>query len=85
MPELVEKMLEYIRREVIHRADAPIVESTRLISSGLIDSFALVDIIVKLEELTDTRLQVGKIQPKDLDTVELMFATAKRLGRNRNG
>ncbi len=52
-------------------------------SSGLVDSMALVDLLLKLEEVTRLRIPAGKAQPKDMNTVELMFATAQRVGRPR--
>jgi hypothetical protein len=44
---------------------------------------ALVDLLLKLEDLTQMRIPPGKVQPKDMDTVTLMFATAQRVGRPR--
>jgi acyl carrier protein len=49
--------------------------------SGLVDSLALADILAKLEDLTHTRIPPGKVQPKDLETVAIMFATAQRVGK----
>jgi acyl carrier protein len=54
-----------------------------LVASGLIDSFALVDVLCKLEDVTNMRIPAGKIQPKDMDTVNLMLASAKRVGKPR--
>jgi acyl carrier protein len=54
-----------------------------LVSSGLIDSLALVEIIVKLENISQMRIPAGKVQPKDMNTVHLMFATAQRIGKPR--
>ena len=54
-----------------------------LVASGLIDSFALVDVLVKLEEVSEMRIPAGKVQPKDMDTVNLMLAMAKRVGKPR--
>jgi acyl carrier protein len=54
-----------------------------LVSSGLIDSMALVDLLLKLEDLTNRRIPAGKVQPKDMDTVSKMFATADRVGKPR--
>jgi len=76
-------MIEYIVREVLRNAQARIDETTPLVSSGLIDSFALVSILVKLEDLTQMRIPAGKVKAKDMDTVELMFSTAHRVGRPR--
>jgi acyl carrier protein len=83
MSEQTEQMIDYIKREVIRRPDVQIAEDTPLVSSGLIDSLALVDLLMKLEDVTHTRISAGKVQPKDMDTVGLMFATAARVGKPR--
>jgi len=75
------RMIEYIGQELLRRPDTQIDETTPLISSGLIDSLALVDIMLKLEELTNLRIPAGKVQAKDMDTVALMLATAVRVGK----
>jgi acyl carrier protein len=78
-----EQMITYILHEVIRRPGIQITEDTPLVSSGLIDSLALVNILLKLEDITEMRIPAGKIQPKNMDTVNLMFATAQRLGKPR--
>jgi acyl carrier protein len=83
MGEQVQEMIDYITDEVIRRTDVHISENTPLVSSGLIDSLALVDILMKLEDVTSTRIAAGKVQPKDMDTIALMFATAARVGKPR--
>jgi acyl carrier protein len=75
-----QQMIEHLVR-LIRKPNAPIDEHTPLVSSGLIDSMALVDLLVKLEDLTRMRIPPGKVQPKDLDTVAMMFATAQRVGK----
>jgi acyl carrier protein len=75
-----QQMIEHIIRQ-IRKSTVNIDENTRLVSSGLIDSMALVDLLQKLEDLTHMRIPPGKVQPKDLDTVALMFATAQRVGK----
>jgi acyl carrier protein len=69
--------------QLVRKPNLVIDESTPLVSSGLIDSMALVDLLVKLENLTHMRIPPGKVQPKDMDTIELMFATAQRVGKPR--
>jgi hypothetical protein len=44
---------------------------------------SLVDLLQKLEDLTRKRIPAGKVQPKDMDTVAKMFATADRVGKPR--
>lgn len=77
-----QQMIEHIV-QLIRKPNLAIDEHTPLVSSGLIDSMALVDLLVKLEDLTRTRIPPGKVQPKDMDTVAKMFATAERVGKPR--
>ncbi len=78
-----QQLIDYILREIIRRPDVPLAEDTPLVSSGLIDSLALVDILFQLEQVTNLRIPAGKVQAKDMDTVQLMLATAQRVGRPR--
>jgi len=77
-----QQMIEHIV-QLIRKPGVTIDENTPLVSSGLIDSMALVDLLLKLEALTHRRIPAGKVQPKDMDTVAKMFATAERVGRPR--
>ena len=77
-----QQMAEHISR-LVRKPGVQIEEQTPLVSSGLIDSMALVDLLLKLEDLTHLRIPPGKVQPKDMDTIALMFATAQRVGKNR--
>lgn len=69
--------------ELIRNPSITIDEDTPLVSSGLIDSMALVDLLLKLEDITHLRIPPGKVQPKDMNTITLMFATAQRVGKPR--
>jgi acyl carrier protein len=82
MSEEAQQMIEHIVR-LIRKPGVTLDESTPLVSSGLIDSMALIDLLLKLEDLTHLRIPAGKVQPKDLDTVAKMFATAQRVGKPR--
>ncbi|MFY9790030.1 MAG: acyl carrier protein [Candidatus Sulfotelmatobacter sp.] len=75
-------MIDHILR-LVRNPNLKIDENTPLVSSGLIDSMALVDLLLKLEDLTHMRIPAGKVQPKDLDTVAMMFLTAQRVGKPR--
>ena len=76
-------LVDYIVREIMRRPAAVVDLDTPLVSSGLIDSLSLVDILVKLEDVTGRRIAPGRVQPRDMDTVRLMFATAERVGLER--
>lgn len=77
-----EQMKELIA-QLVRKPNLVIDETTHLVSSGLIDSMALVDLLVKLEDITHMRIPPGKVQAKDMDTIALMFATAQRVGKPR--
>jgi acyl carrier protein len=76
------QMIEHIVR-LVRKQNIAVDEDTPLVSSGLIDSMELVDLLLKLEDLTRLRIPAGKVQPKDMDTVAKMFATAQRVGKPR--
>ena len=69
--------------ELIRKPNLTVDETTPLVSSGLIDSMALVDLLLKLEDVTHMRIPPGKVQPKDMDSIAKMFATAQRVGKPR--
>jgi acyl carrier protein len=83
MTDVSTEMIKYITEEVIHRPGIVISADTALVSSGLIDSFALVDILAKLASMLNMRIAAGKVRPKDLDTVRSMIETAERVGKKR--
>jgi acyl carrier protein len=75
-----QQMLEQVAK-LIRKPGLQLDENTPLVSSGLIDSMALVDLLIKLEDVTHKRIPAGKVQPKDMNTVALMLATAERVGK----
>lgn len=79
----IEELKRYIQRDIIRRSDVVIDADTPLVSSGLVDSFALIDVLMKLEDLTNRDIPAGKVQPQDLDTITSMLEVAARLGRAR--
>jgi acyl carrier protein len=81
--EQAQALLNYLSSKVLRRPGIQLKADSSLVASGLIDSFALVDVLLKLEEVTEMRIPAGKVQPKDMDTVNLMLAMAKRVGKPR--
>ena len=81
--EEAQAMLDYLASNVLRRSSVQLTPDSSLVASGLIDSFALVDILTRLEDVTNMRIPAGKVQPKDMDTVKLMLATARRVGKPR--
>ena len=81
--EHAQALLSYLSSNVLRRPGIQLTADSSLVASGLIDSFALVDVLFKLEEVTELRIPAGKVQPKNMDTVNLMLAMAKRVGKPR--
>jgi acyl carrier protein len=77
-----QQMLEQVAK-LIRKPGLQLDENTPLVTSGLIDSMALVDLLLTLEDVTHKRIPPGKIQPKDMNTVAIMLATAERVGKTR--
>jgi acyl carrier protein len=81
MDEKAQLLIDYIRREIMKEPNADINEDTPLVSSGRIDSLALVDILQQVQDVTRMKISAGKVQAKDMDTVRMMLATAQRVGK----
>lgn len=77
--EMMQQLIGYIEKLI--KGKSPIDENTPLVSSGLIDSFALIEIFLELQRITALKVPASKVQTKDMDTVRLMFATAERFGK----
>jgi len=73
-------MIEYLKRDVLRNRTLDLGMDTPLVSSGLVDSFALIDVLLELEKITSRRIPASRVSPKDLDTVREMLKTANRLG-----
>jgi len=78
--ELKQQMIEYILKR-IRKPNLTIDENSPLVSSGLVDSMALGDVLLQLEDVTHMRIPAGKVRPKDMDTVGKMFETAALVGK----
>jgi acyl carrier protein len=81
MSEEKENMVDFILKNIIKKPGISLQYSTPLVSSGLMDSLALVGVLIHLERVVSMKIPMSKIQPKDIDTVDLMFETAYRLGK----
>jgi acyl carrier protein len=79
-PEMMQELIGFITNKVI-KGKSQITEDTPLVSSGLIDSFALIEIFLELQKIAGRKVPASKVQAKDMDTVRLMFATAERFGK----
>jgi acyl carrier protein len=78
--EMMKELTAYISQKVV-KGKSEITEDTPLVSSGLVDSFALIEIFLELQRIAGRKVPAGKVQAKDMDTVRLMFATAEKFGK----
>ena len=78
-----EAMIRYLKETVLRKPEISLGPDTPLVSSGMIDSFALVEALFELERITNRRIPAIKVAPADMDTVTKMFETAERVGKPR--
>jgi acyl carrier protein len=62
------QILEIIRR--VAGKDAPSDTSESLFDSGVLDSFALQDLVTELEHLFDVKIPDGDLTPRKFESVE---------------
>jgi len=68
-----DKLIEFIRDEFLDDPDVEITEQTKLISSGLIDSFSLVSLQVFIEKEFGKKIPAPRITAESFDTIEQMI------------
>jgi D-alanine--poly(phosphoribitol) ligase subunit 2 len=68
-----EKLLEFIRDEFLDDPDTEIDEHTKLISSGIIDSFSLVSLQSYIEREFGKKIPAPRITAQSFDTVKQMM------------
>jgi acyl carrier protein len=79
--EQMKQLTSYISEKVMKGKGAAINEDTPLVSSGLIDSFALIEIFLELQKIAGRKVPASKVQAKDMDSVRLMFAMVDKFGK----
>jgi acyl carrier protein len=78
------EMIDFLKRQILHDRSMPLEQDTPLVSSGLVDSFALVEVLLELERVTNRQIPAGRVSPADLDTVRKMLDMAERVGKPVN-
>ncbi len=67
-----EKLIEFIIDEFLDDPDTEITKDTKLISSGLIDSFSLVSLQTYIEKEFGKKIPAPRITVESFDTVRQM-------------
>jgi acyl carrier protein len=78
--EMMKELAAYISEKVV-KGKSEITEDTSLVSSGLVDSFAMIDIFLELQRIAGRKVPASKVQAKDMETVRTMFATVEKFGK----
>jgi acyl carrier protein len=76
-------MIKYVKEKILRKPDMVLDADTVLVTSGIVDSFALVEALFELERITKLRIPAAKVAPADMDTVRKMFETAEKMGKPR--
>ena len=67
--ETVQKLSDYITGSVLKQPNRTLSESTTLISSGLVDSFSLVDLAMFVEEQFGVKIDDTELNAETFDTL----------------
>jgi acyl carrier protein len=78
--EVIRNAAQEAASELIGR---PLKEGQRLVTSGLIDSLAVLKLISLLEKKLGVTIPPEMLQPEDFDDVELIVETIQRVGKAR--
>ena len=69
LEEMKDIVLKYVIKEYIDEEDVEINYETRLISSGYVDSFSMVSLLVFLENKFKIKIPPSKATPEAFDSV----------------
>ncbi len=67
--DTVQKLSDYITGSVLKQPNRTLSESTTLISSGLVDSFSLVDLAMFVEEQFGVKIDDTELNAETFDTL----------------
>ncbi|HNY19434.1 MAG TPA: phosphopantetheine-binding protein [Flexilinea sp.] len=70
MIEIVDILIDKIKNEILNQPNRKLKSDTPLISSGLIDSFHLVDLALMIEDTFGVHIEDYELRSDIFDTVE---------------
>lgn len=76
--EMKELVLKYVIDEYIDDDDAEVTFDTPLISSGYVDSFSMVSLLVFLERKFGIKIPPSKATPQAFDSINNIVALVKQ-------
>jgi acyl carrier protein len=76
-----EKVRAAARKVVEKQLGYSVADDDTLVSSGLIDSLSVVQVIAALEKELNVQLPAATLQPDDFDTIDYTVETVMRVAR----
>ncbi|GAB4546209.1 MAG: hypothetical protein Fur002_21060 [Anaerolineales bacterium] len=74
MEEIISKLSAYIAKEILKQPNRVITAEEAVISSGLIDSFSLVDLGLFIEDAFNVRIDDTELNKETFDTLTQLAA-----------
>jgi acyl carrier protein len=74
MDEIIQKIAAYIATEILKQPKRMIAADEKLISSGLVDSFSLVDLGLFVEDTFGVRIEDTELNAETFDSLEQLAA-----------
>ncbi len=68
--ELISQLSSYIAREMLKDPSRPIAPDEPLLSSGMVDSFSLVDLALFIEDTFGVRIEDTELNVSKFDTLD---------------
>jgi acyl carrier protein len=78
MEDMKDIVLNYVIKEYMEDGDEEITYDTPLISSGFVDSFSMVSLLVFLENKFKIKIPPSKATPEAFDSVNSIVALVKQ-------
>lgn len=72
--ELIQKLGEHIAKNILRQPNRQLKQDQPLISSGLIDSFSLVDLALYVEDTFNVHIDDSELNADSFDTLEGLAA-----------
>jgi acyl carrier protein len=79
MPHDPETTRKLVREAVAEIAKRAVPDDQCVVSTGMVDSLSLLQLIVLLEKKLQTRIPKEQLQPEDFDSVEIILETLARV------
>jgi acyl carrier protein len=79
MPHDPETTRKLVREAVAEIAKRVVPDDQCVVSTGMVDSLSLLQLIVLLEKKLQTRIPKEQLQPEDFDSVEIILETLVRV------